>query len=255
MTGRALWLADALRAEGLHVVEQPGWQTRGDAVLDPAVVVCHHTASSSNGGDSPSLSIVVNGRSDLPGPLCNVLLARSGTVHVVASGRSNNAGRGSWKGIVGNSRTLGIEAENNGIGEPWPAVQLDAYARICSAFSKAARIPITNVIGHKEWTTRKIDPSFDMGSFRVAVAAHLDQQPAPAPKPPALEEDDMPRALRSKRSGATFVVDPGPKTIWKVDSAEQLQELYMLGLIKPDPGNVPGTVSGEFLDDFRDISG
>jgi hypothetical protein len=168
---RALWLADAIRAEGVTVVEEPGWKTAGSSSITPKVVVCHHTASGA--GDAPALGIVKTGRSDVPGPLCNVLLSRSGVAHIVASGRSNNAGLGGWKGITGNSNTLGIEAENNGIGEPWPAIQMESYVRICAAMARHERIPVTNVIGHKEWTNRKIDPTFNMTDFRTRVALRL----------------------------------------------------------------------------------
>ena len=45
---RALWLADALRAEGVNVVEEPGWRDRGSATFNPKGVICHHTAGPVN---------------------------------------------------------------------------------------------------------------------------------------------------------------------------------------------------------------
>jgi len=116
---RALWLADALRAEGVTVVEEPGWRDRGNPTFSPKGVICHHTAGPAR-GDAPSLGTCINGRPGLPGPLCQIVLARSGTAHVIASGRANHAGAGGWRGLTGNTSVFGIEAENTGLGEPWP---------------------------------------------------------------------------------------------------------------------------------------
>ena len=118
---RAPWLADALRAEGVKVVEEPGWRDRGSATFNPKGVICHHTAGPAK-GDAPSLGVCINGRPGLPGPLCQIVLARSGTAHVIASGRANHAGLGGWRGLEGNTSVFGIEAENTGLGEPWPPV-------------------------------------------------------------------------------------------------------------------------------------
>jgi hypothetical protein len=46
----------------------------------------------------PSLRLLIKRRSDCPGPLCNVGLARSGAVYVIAAGRANHAGKGGWRG-------------------------------------------------------------------------------------------------------------------------------------------------------------
>jgi hypothetical protein len=70
---RALWIADALRAEGVTVVEEPGWRERGSATFMPKGVICHHTAGPAR-GDAPSLHTCIHGRSDLPGPLCQIVL-------------------------------------------------------------------------------------------------------------------------------------------------------------------------------------
>ena len=167
---RQLWIADKLRQYGLTVVEQPGWQTRGSTSFNPRGLVNHHTASR-RGADTPSLRVVINGRSDLPGPLCHVLLARSGTCHVIAAGRANHAGRGWWKGLTGNSSVLGIEAENDGIGEPWPTAQLNAFILASAALLDGIGADTEMLCGHKEWAPgRKIDPTgIEMDQFRRQV--------------------------------------------------------------------------------------
>lgn len=181
---RQLWLADRLRQAGLTVVETDGWPDRGSASFNPQGVVCHHTAGSPN-GDMPSLNLLIRGRGDCPGPLCNVGLARSGAVYVVAAGRANHAGKGGWRGLSGNSSMLGIEAENTGGGEPWPPVQFDAYVRLAAALQGAVGGNVDNICAHREWTSRKIDPTgIDMNDFRARVAQVLSGGGSPQPPPP-----------------------------------------------------------------------
>lgn len=204
--GRANWLADALRAYGVTVIETSGWQTRGSSTFTPQVIVAHHTANP-NTSDAPSLGLVINGRSGLSGPLCQVLLARSGKAYIVASGRANHAGLGSWRGVSGNTNALGIEAENNGVGEPWPVAQLEAYLRIAAAMCDNTSPPrgAEWVCAHREWApTRKIDPhGIDMNWFRNEVAARraakangtlggIVNPSPPTPTPPAVHSHATP---------------------------------------------------------------
>lgn len=175
----ATWLADVLRAAGLKVAEQPGWKTRGHGAMGTVKgVLCHHTAGPAS-GNMPSLGVVTNGRSDLAGPLCNIALGRDGTCYVVAAGRAYHAGAGSWHGVTaGNSELIGVEAENTGVGEPWPSVQLDAYVRLCAAILKHVGADPIMAVAHREYCTpkgRKIDPAgIDMDAFRQQVAAVMN---------------------------------------------------------------------------------
>ncbi|MEO5837776.1 MAG: peptidoglycan-binding protein, partial [Acidimicrobiales bacterium] len=84
-------IAQRLRNAGLKVVEVDGWLTRVSDSFDARGLVDHHTAGGRT-GNAPSLNICINGRSDLPGPLCNVLIGRDGTCYVIAAGRANHAG-------------------------------------------------------------------------------------------------------------------------------------------------------------------
>lgn len=183
---RQLWIPYLLTEFGVKTAQVPGWQTRGSESFYPKGVVCHHTASNANGGDTPALKIVTYGRSDLPGPLAQILLARSGTAHIVAAGRANHAGSGGYHGLSGNSSVFGIEAENNGIGEPWPHIQLEAYSRICAALCWHMGRGAEWICGHKEWAPRrKIDPrGIDMNWFRVHVQDLIEWRRAGGPFPP-----------------------------------------------------------------------
>jgi N-acetyl-anhydromuramyl-L-alanine amidase AmpD len=122
--------------------------------------------------------LVTKGRPDLAGPLAQLHLARDGTFTVIAAGRANHAGAGSWRGITtGNSSFVGIEAENAGDGtDPWPDVQMDAYARGVAAILNHVGASSSMAVGHKEYALppgRKIDPSFNMVAFRTKVQAYL----------------------------------------------------------------------------------
>jgi hypothetical protein len=174
-----------LRHWGLNVEEEPGWRGRGRPFsFDPKAIIAHHTASGRTSGNFASLRIVRDGRSDLPGPLCQFLLGRDGTVRVIAGGYANHAGTGGPRAGVpanlGNSHAYGIEAENNGTGEPWAPEMLNAYYRLCAALMDwMGTRDVSKVFGHKEWTTRKIDPAgISMDQFRSHVQTALSQGPS-----------------------------------------------------------------------------
>lgn len=175
----ATWLAGALKGAGCKVVELANWQTRGrPGDFGPVKgVLCHHTAGSLK-GNAPSLNLILAGRPDLPGPLSHLHLARDGTFTVIAAGRCNHAGPGSWHGVTsGNTSFIGIEAENAGTGaDPWPDVQVEAYAKGVAAILTHIGASSDMAVGHKEYALppgRKIDPSFNMTAFREKVAAFM----------------------------------------------------------------------------------
>jgi len=179
---RQLWIADWLDEWGLDVVAHQGWETRGSSDFEPRGVVVHHTAGP-RGLDAPSLPVVLDGRPDLAPPLCHVLIARSGRCHVIAGGRANHAGAGGWRGLVGNRSVFGIEAENDGVGEPWPRHQLDVFIAASAALLAGIGVWIDMLCGHKEWTPRKPDPvGIDMPAFRGDVARALSAGPPTPPK-------------------------------------------------------------------------
>lgn len=168
------WLATVLKNAGVKVIEEDGWQTRGHGDVETCKgICCHHTGTPSNRNENmPTLHMVINGRSDLAGPLCNLALGRDGTAYIVAAGKAYHAGAGSWKGITnGNSVFVGIEAENVGNGkDPWPQIQMEAYTKICAAILDHCKLDTIYCIGHKEWAPkRKVDPTFDMNQFRTNV--------------------------------------------------------------------------------------
>lgn len=217
---RQLWIADALRAAGLQVEEIAGWQSRGSASFEPQVLVVHHTAGAA-GKPAPSLGICINGRPGLSGPLCQVLLGRDGVFRVIAAGRANHAGAGGFRGVTGNTYSLGLEVENVGtVLEPWTPETVALMHRASAALLKGMGRDASWLCGHKEWAPRrKIDPhSLNMDEFRAAVGAVIAGQPvpiahvepAPATAPPETEIDRI-RQLQG-HLGVAQDGDPGPIT-------------------------------------------
>src|SRR5688572_5831730 len=184
---RLTWLPEVLRAAGLQVVEVDGWRTRGSDQFDPSGLVCHATAGSRSATDQGEINVLLHGSSTAPPPIAQLYLSRSGTWYVVASGRCNHALTG-WAGPLvglGNSRLVGVEAANDNRGEPWPAVQLDAYARGVAAICRRMGWSVARIAGHKEHqpagygkASTKTDPTFDMGTFRAQVGRYLAGAPA-----------------------------------------------------------------------------
>lgn len=188
-------LPHILRHYGLRVEEVDGWRARGRPAstggFNPVGVLCHHTATGPSSSVASVINLLVRGRSDLPGPLCQLSLTRNGTVYIVAAGRANHAGVAKASGTVasgdGNELYVGIEAHNNGVGEKWPNDQYDAYVLLCAVLCKEiTHNSFKTVRGHKETSvTGKIDPTFNMDTFREKVAAKLRDLGGspPAPKP------------------------------------------------------------------------
>lgn len=173
------WLADAARLTGYPVAEVSGWKSRGHGGMTAVEgVVLHHTAGPKT-GEYPSLQVVRDGRSDLPGPLANFGIGRSGTVYVIAAGLAYHAGASSWAGFSDlNYRFLGIEAESTGLGAgDWTPAQLDCYPRLVAALLYYMRRNADRACAHRECATpkgRKIDPTgIDMNAFRGRVAELL----------------------------------------------------------------------------------
>lgn len=253
---RLLWLPDVLRAASLKVALVAGWEERGGADLGAMLgVMCHHTAGHPR-GNMPALNTIVHGRSDLAGPLAQLGLGRDGTYYVIAAGRANHAGKGSWRGVTsGNHHFVAIEAENTGKADdqPWPEVQMDAYRRGVAALLRHLGLTADACVGHGEWALprgRKVDPSFEMARFRADVARILAGDAPPVALIPRAEptgrQGRAPRATL-RRGGApdglVSVVQGqlgiaqdglfGPLTEARVRAFQRSQGLVADGIVGP----------------------
>jgi hypothetical protein len=176
-TALLLRVTRRLRREGLVVKATAGWQTRTrSGTFAPRGVMFHHTASRPQDGPAASLGTVVNGRRDLAGPLCELLVARDRTVYLIAGGRANHAGKGGpWRNVPrnsGNAYILGVEVENDGTHEPWAQELLRACEVVFASVLLELRRGPAWLVAHREWAPhRKKDPSrIDMNRFRGRVA-------------------------------------------------------------------------------------
>lgn len=206
MTYSLIWLPEVLKEAGLKVALVPGWENRGAGDMGVVLgVICHHTGTA-KAGNMPSLNTLINGRSDLPGPLAQLGLGRDGTFYILAAGKCNHAGKGSWKGKTsGNTNFIGIEAENGGgKNDLWPEIQMEAYARGVAAILKHVGLDADHCAGHKEYALppgRKPDPLFDMDTFRSNVASIMSGSIPTHKLIPAIEPSGKTRP--TLRRGAT----------------------------------------------------
>lgn len=258
---RATWLADVVRSSGVPVIEAPGWRTRGSDTFHPGGVVIHHDAIRSTVPASAAVQLMQEGHSTLPGPLCQIWLDddRDDTgqlgdpvAYIIAAGRANHAGTGSWCGLSGNASVLGIEARNRGDGEAWSKAMIDAYERIVAALLDHLGVDERMVCAHREWAPkRKPDPvGIDMPTFRANVRALLDRVPVlpplppdPQPEPDPMEDDDM-VSLLICTDGRVARVDAFHAVVMRGDQAN----LDRFLMAQSAPARIHENVDPAFLD-------
>ncbi|GAA5143360.1 hypothetical protein GCM10023340_08640 [Nocardioides marinquilinus] len=242
--------AKALQID-VDVVELPGWRDRGrpasTGTFRPVGGLWHHTGGSP---DTPAYVdwMTLEGRPDLPAPLCQTAVGRRGVIYLCAAGRANHAGVARAAGTVaagdGNSLYWGTECLNTG-SEGWSPAQYGAMVvlgvvkmDVLGTSAQAQRM-------HRETsTTGKWDPGMlDADDFRRDLArahARLHAKPDPEPQPFPLaarglvELDDLQRALdRMRTKGA-----PKVRQLVDEDLQRQLQQLRrgIRSLVDDDEG-------------------
>jgi len=216
------WLADALEGAGVNVVRYEGWTTRSRSTGGyepgrPWCVMWHHTASPPSSppqNDAYYMCYTSENR-----PVCNVMVDRTGTVWCLAAGASNTNGKGYAlhfsKGTVPNDSmntyAVGMEICNNGVGEPYPQVQIDAAFKVSNVVAERCGLSPTDVATHNLWAPdRKIDPAtaaavqgpwhpgsctssgtWDVDDLRAECVRRAGSKPPePQPQPP-VEDDEM----------------------------------------------------------------
>lgn len=210
---RAVELA---RASGLTVTFEPGWETRGNGYAANYVgFLAHHTATPSSASNPfPTRTILRDGRSDLPGPLCNSAGPADGSIHIMAAQAANHAGASGGRSMgplpttaLFNPRVWGHEIDYAGSVPMRPEVHQSAtiWARcVLLALVEYGQIPRFDPERarlHAETSiTGKWDPGYAPGktidgvAFRAAVAT-----PPATPVTEPIEEDDMDYVIKSKR--------------------------------------------------------
>ena len=190
------WLADALRAEGCKVKEVDGWENRGrpssSGGFDPKGSKWHHTATTASyANPNPTLNMCISGRSDLPGPLCQVLIGYDGVCWVIAAGRANHAGEskgfGPYYAGDGNAQAFGWEIDYNGT-QPMSPEQKDAAARASAAVAKKKGNDESWVVTHKEDSTTG---KWDTGGVSGDTARKLTRQQIEGDDDMPLSDEDL----------------------------------------------------------------
>ncbi|SDZ51054.1 N-acetylmuramoyl-L-alanine amidase [Saccharopolyspora shandongensis] len=257
-----VWLADVLRAAGLRVVETPGWRERTASGPQPRPVgvLEHHTATpTSYTRPAPTVQMCIDGRPDLDGPLCHAVIAYDGTVHLIAAGRANHAGkaRASGPNPAGDGNTLyvGFEWDYHGVNQSPSPEQYDAAVRATRAVLAKLGRPADAARGHRETSvTGKIDPGHvDLDQFRRDVAAANHQEDDLTPEQAAqlsrIENELLgPRGDRGQIQG--WGTDNGPRTV-----VAMLVDIYN-GLLSEQPSRYPGSkVKVSAVNAIRDNNG
>ena len=258
-------LADVCRRAGLSVTEVEGWQYRargsgGYSSGKPDHVMVHHTASPASADGWSDVNYIAEGDEDAP--LSNLYLGRSGQVWVIAGGATNTNGSGAdpcghIEPDTMNSSAIGIEAGNDGVGETWPASQLDAYLRLIDALCAAYGVPTARVHGHAEWApSRKVDPAgpprYASGADTWNMAAFRDDLGGGQPLPPD-PGGDMPAYCVRDVDGWPWVTDwCTSATMVTEDQAARGRDLRGW-LVAPDGGPFP--IDAQDSDLMRRLSG
>lgn len=170
----------------------------------------HHTASATS--PENDVNYMCYGSPDAP--LANLLLDRSGRVWVMAGGATNTNGKGGpftvTRGTVPkdsmNTYAVSIEAANNGVGEPWPRPQIDAYFALSLMLSERLGLQPTDICEHNVWAPdRKIDPA-------VADAVQGPWQPRRSTSSGTWHQQDVIDELWQRAGAAPPGPDPLPPT-------------------------------------------
>ncbi|KQS31731.1 N-acetylmuramoyl-L-alanine amidase [Pedobacter sp. Leaf194] len=125
-------------------------------IRKPNFVVIHHTAQ-----DSLNQTIKTF-HSTKAGTSAHYVIGRDGkVVHMVNDYlRANHAGVSKWgKDTDLNSSSIGIELDNNGVGDVWQDAQINSLLKLLATLKKTYNIPTANFIGHADIAPgRKNDP-------------------------------------------------------------------------------------------------
>jgi hypothetical protein len=230
------WLSDA----GLDVdVYDNLWSTRSRSsggYESVRGIGIHHDASSTGSSEMSGCDWGWKNSSDRP--IGCIRLWRNGHIIVGAAGATNTMGKGgpltSSKGTIpkdqGNLYMLAIEAANNGVGEAWSNVMVDAYLTMVDTLCQRLGLQHSDVWSHAGYCQpscpgRKIDPAGPTPGYPnlggtsgvktwpdAAFRGYLDQRtdqphppeptPEPEPEPPPSGGDWM-ASLPTIKKGAT----------------------------------------------------
>jgi hypothetical protein len=184
----SVWLHDLpayLIKRGVYLDFYPGWELRSNAsggLIDIRGIGTHHDAGAATQTEQSRMDYCW--KNSKIKPEGNLFLHKSGRVVMGAAGSTNTQGLSEQDFIVsrgvipkdkGNFYMISIEAANNGVGEEWPKVQVDAYILLCAAICEWAKLnPITDIFSHHRYTKRKIDPAGPTPGYGIGPGSWKD---------------------------------------------------------------------------------
>lgn len=164
---QTLRAVEILRSLGVTVTFEPGWETRGNGQSSAYQGgIIHHTGGAYN---DTCPWILVGGRSDLAGPLCNFAGLANGVIHVVAAHPANHAGASGGPSNGPFPRTSLFNRLVMGLEICYPGSQpmTDAQYRSAKAFAKTMQVmngDIERARAHRETSIEgKWDPGYAPG--------------------------------------------------------------------------------------------
>ena len=215
------------RVSGGTIYQGNGWVYRsrssgGYSSPVPLCVMWHHTAVGCEDTSRAGLLNHAINTADAR-PVANIYLWCDATCYVLAGGATNTNGEGDAqtfsRGTVPddgmNSRAVGVEIVNNGVGGKYPEVQMRGAFAISNAVNaKVGNIP-SDVCTHVQWApTRKIDPAtatavpdgYSIRSINSSGSWNLDDLRDECDRcslgPPTPQEDDVHPVICSRGDGS-----------------------------------------------------
>lgn len=234
-----------LKKWGIKYVEVKSWETHNRNVAGPwsdlRGFIWHHTGADTSNPAGYAASILYNGLSNLPGPLCHFGLAPDGTVYLVGWGRANHAGggdpvvlekvtsesytgqlkptKGNSNGVGGNGYFYGVEIMYSGSHKMTDA-QYKTALKLSAAICEFHGWTEKSCIAHGEWSSDKWDPGYASGKIMNMVEVRDDIKatikagatpvttpppPPPTPTPTPVDKPDVKTDLY--------------KQVWDLDAA------------------------------------
>lgn len=188
-----------LKKWDIKYVEVKTWETHnreGHGAWGPVNgFIWHHTGADVSNAAEYAGSVLYNGLSTLPGPLCHFGLAPNGVVYLVGWGRANHAGggdpvslnhvinedytgqlrptKGNSNGVDGNSHFYGVEIMYSGSHKMTDA-QYATARKLSAAICDFHDWSELSCIAHGEWSSDKWDPGYASGKIMDMVAVRKD---------------------------------------------------------------------------------
>jgi hypothetical protein len=239
----------------------PGWATHNhndrQSPLDLEFLLVHHTGD--DAPDDADLRVLWYGRPDLEGPVATAGVRDDGVLELVSWGTCYHAGPGAANvltaiqhgyvgnppkpqadSVNGNRISMGWETMYSGKQEPTDAATA-TLIRLNAAICWYLKWPATRVIGHREWTGRKIDPGhLDMAEFRSKVQKAINVGPPQKAADETGDED----AMAIEREVLTYNGRAYERRGWFTQHIKTPEELHDLIDPRPKGQGIPTRPTG-----------